>query len=150
MRDFLIPLVLILVVVAGVYIYFQATAVHGGAVVATSPASTESATPEPPKAAAHPKPAIAKVVEQPAPTPVQVEEKPAAPPPPPKPIPTGTPDQVNPGMEATKVVELLGEPDLTALKIDRGNLLETYVYKKKTSQNVAFIRLESGRVLSPQ
>ena len=57
---------------------------------------------------------------------------------------------MNPGMEVSKVVELLGEPDLTALKIDRGNLLETYVYKKKTSQNVAFIRLEGGRVVPPQ
>jgi hypothetical protein len=42
------------------------------------------------------------------------------------------------------------EPDLTALKIDRGNLLETYVYKKKPGQNLAFIRLEGGRVVPPQ
>jgi hypothetical protein len=135
-RDFLIPLVLILVVVAGVYVYFQVTAVHGGP-VATAPASTETVAPEPPKPAPHPKPVIAKVVEPPAPAPVQVEEKPAAPPPPPRPIPTGTPEQVNPGMDAKRVVELLGEPDLTTLKIDRGNLFETYVYEKKPGQNLA-------------
>lgn len=150
MRDFLIPLVLILVVVAGVWIYFTQTATHGGPVVATEPVSAATAAPEPPKPAPRPKPVIAKAVEPPAPAPVQVEEKPAAPPPPPKPVPTGTPDQVNPGMEATKVVELLGEPDLTALKINRGNLLETYVYKKKRSPDVAFIRLEDGRVVPPQ
>jgi hypothetical protein len=46
------------------------------------------------------------------------------------------------GMDTTRVVELLGEPDLTALKIDRGNLFETYVYKKKPGQDLAFIRLE--------
>jgi hypothetical protein len=146
MRDFFLPLVLILVVVAGVWIYFTETAVHGGPVVATAPGATESVPPAPPKVAPHPKPAIAKVVAPPAP----VQEQPATPPPPPRPIPTGTPEQVNPGMDATRVVELLGEPDLTALKIDRGNLSETYVYKKKSGQNLAFIRLEDGRVAPPQ
>jgi hypothetical protein len=148
----LLPLVLILVVVAGVWVYFQATATHGGPVLTNAPIPTESVAPAPPKVAPHPKPAIAREsarVEAP-PAPVQVEERPATPPPPPRPIPTGTPEQVNVGMDVSKVVELLGEPDLTALKIDRGNLLETYVYKKKPGQNLAFIRLESGRVVPPQ
>jgi hypothetical protein len=153
MRDFLLPLVLILVVVAGVWVYFQATATRGGPVVATAPISPDSVVPAPPsKVAPNPKRVIARssteFVAPPAPAPV--EYKPASPPPPPRPIPTGTPEQVNVGMDATRVVELLGEPDLTALKIDRGNLLETYVYKKKPGQNLAFIRLESGRVVPPQ
>ena len=53
-------------------------------------------------------------------------------------------------MDATRVLELLGKPDLAAVKIDRGNLFETYVYKKKPGQNLAFIRLEGGRVVPPQ
>ena len=154
MRDFLLPLVLILVVVAGVWIYFRATATHGGPVLVNAPIPTESVAPAPPKVAPHPKPAIARdsarAVAPPASAPAQVEERPASPPPPPRPIPTGTPEQVNVGMDATRVVELLGEPDLTALKIDRGNLFETYVYKKKPGQNLAFIRLEGGRVVPPQ
>jgi len=153
MRDFLLPLVLILVVVVGVWVYFQVTATHGGLVPANASIPTESVAPAPPKVAPHPKPAIARdsarAAEPPAPAPAQVEERPASPPPP-RSIPTGTPDQVNVGMDATRVVELLGQPDLRALKIDRGNLFETYVYKKNPGQNLAFIRLEGGRVLPPQ
>src|SRR5690242_9592025 len=155
MRDFLIPLVLIVVVVAGVWLYLETTASHAGAVVATVPASTDLPAP-PPKLQPHPKRASAQnsaevaAASVPAPAPVKVEEKPAAPPPPPRPIPTGTPDQVNPGMEVSKVVELLGQPDLTALSIRRGSLSETYIYKKKPGQNLAFIRLEGGRVVTPQ
>ncbi len=156
MRDFLIPLVLIVVVVGGVWFYLETTASHAGAVVATAPSSADVPPPPPPKVQPHPKRAIAQnsvesaAASVSAPAPVQVEVKPAAPPPPPQPVPTGTPDQVNPGMEVSKVVELLGQPDLTALSIRRGSLSETYVYKKKTSQNVAFIRLEGGRVVTPQ
>ena len=156
MRDFLIPLVLIVVVVAGIWIYFQATASHGGPVLATAPISTDSLAAAPPKVAPSPKRAIARSSIEvaarpvPVPAPAPVKDKPASPPPPQRPIPTGTPEQVNVGMDATRVVELLGVPDLTALKIDRGNLFETYVYKKKTGQNLAFIRLEGGRVVPPQ
>jgi hypothetical protein len=156
MRDFLIPLVLIVVVVGGVWFYLETSATHAGAVVATAPSSADVPPPPPPKVQPHPKRAIAQnsaevaAASAPAPTPVQVEVKPAAPPPPPQPVPTGTPDQVNPGMEVSKVVELLGQPDLTALSIRRGSLSETYVYKKKPGQNLAFIRLEGGRVVTPQ
>ena len=52
-------------------------------------------------------------------------------------------------MEVSKVVELLGQPDLTALSIRRGNLSETYIYKKP-GENLALIHLESGRVVTPQ
>jgi hypothetical protein len=107
MRDFLLPLVLILVVVAGVWIYFQATATHGGPVLANAPIPAESVAPAPPKVAPHPKPAIARdsarAAAPPATAPAQVEERPASPPPP-RPIPTGTPEQVNVGMDATRVV----------------------------------------------
>ena len=152
MRDFLLPLVLIVVVVAGVWIYFQASSQHAGPVVATAPIATDIAPPPPPKVVPSPKRTIARsapeVVAPPAPAPVV--EKPVAPPPPPRPIPTGTPQEVNPGMEVSKVVELLGEPDLTALAIRRGNLSQTYIYKEKSSQNLAFIRLEGGRVVPPR
>ena len=150
MRDFLLPLVLIVVVVAGVWIYFQASSPHAGPVVATAPISTDIAPPPPPKVAPSPKRTIARsspeVVAPAAPAPV-VEKPAAPPPPPPRPIPTGTPQEVNTGMEVSKVVELLGEPDLTALAIRRGNLSQTYIYKEKSSQNLAFIRLEGGRVM---
>ena len=53
-------------------------------------------------------------------------------------------------MNATRVVELLGEPDLSALTINRGKLFETYVYKEKPGRKLAFIRLEGGRVVTPQ
>jgi hypothetical protein len=153
-RDFLPPLVLILVVVAGVWIYFQATGTHFRPVLATEPNSTDSVAPAHPKIAPHPKRAIARnsvgvaAPPAPAPAPAQVKDPPASPSPPPRPIPTGTPEQVNVGMDATRVVELLGEPDLTALTIDRGNLFETYVYKEKPGRNLAFIRLEDGRVVT--
>ena len=155
MRDFLIPLVLIVVVIAGVWIYFETSLTHAGPVATAPPATDTGVPPPPPKALPVPKRAIARSADlaaAPAPTlaPAQVEEKQAAPPPAPRPIPTGTLEQVNPGMEVSKVVELLGEPDLTALSIRRGSLSETYIYKKKTSQNLAFIRLESGRVVTPQ
>jgi hypothetical protein len=152
MRDFLLPLVLIVVVVAGVWIYFQASSPHAGPVVA-APVSAESVAPAPPPKAPPPKRVIARSVPEvvaPA-APAPVVEKPAAPPPPPpRPIPTGTPQEVNTGMEVSKVVELLGEPDLTALAIRRGNLSQTYIYKEKSSQNLAFIRLEGGRVVPPR
>jgi len=140
--------------VAGVWVYFQVTATHEGPVPANASIPTESVAPAPPKVAPHfAKPAIARysarTAAPPAPAPAQVEERPASPTPP-RSIPTGTPEQVNVGMDATRVVELLGQPDLRALKIDRGNLFETYVYKKNPGQNLAFIRLEGGRVLPPQ
>ena len=151
MRDFLLPLILIVVVVAGVWIYFEASSPHAGPVVA-APVSTESVAPAPPPKAPPPKRVIARsapeVVAPPAPAPVEV--KPAAPPPPPRPIPTGTPQQVNPGMEVSKVVELLGEPDLTALAIRRGNLSETYIYRQRPGQSIALIRLEGARVVPPR
>ena len=151
MRDFLLPLILIVVVVAGVWIYFEASSPHAGPVVA-APVSAESVAPAPPPKAPPPKRVIARsapeVVAPPPPAPVV--EKPAAPPPPPPPIPTGTPQQVNPGMEVSKVVELLGQPDLTALAIRRGNLSETYIYRQRPGQNLAMIRLEGGRVVPPR
>jgi hypothetical protein len=156
MRDFLLPLVLIVVVVGGVWIYLQATATHGGPVLATEPVSAASVAPAPPKVEPHPKRAIARnsagaaAPSAPAPAPAQVENKPASAPPPPRPIPTGTPEQVNVGMDVAKVVELLGEPDLTALAIRRGSLSQTYIYREKTGQALAFIRLEGGRVVRPQ
>jgi hypothetical protein len=51
-------------------------------------------------------------------------------------------------MDAGSVVELLGTPDLTALSIDRGNLAETYIYKKKPGENLALIHLAGGRVVT--
>jgi hypothetical protein len=158
MRDFLLPLVLIVVVVGGVWIYLQATTTHGGPVLSTASISPDSVAPAPPKVVPSPKRTIARnsavdaapSVPAPAPAPPQVEVKPATPPPAPRPIPTGTPEQVNPGMDVSKLVELLGEPDLTALSIRRGSLSETYIYKKKPGQDLAFIRLEGGRVVPPQ
>jgi hypothetical protein len=153
MRDFLLPLILIVVVVAGVWIYFEVISPHAGPVVAAPVAADTVVPPPPPKVVASPKRTIARsvpeVVAPPAPAPVEV--KPAAPPPPPpRAIPTGTPQEVNPGMEVSKVVELLGEPDLTALAIRRGNLSETYIYRQRPGQNIAFIRLEGGRVVPPR
>ena len=152
MRDFLLPLILIVVVVAGVWIYFEVSSPHAGPVVA-APVSADVAPPPPPKVVPTPKRTIARsapeVVAPPAPAPV-VEKAAAPPPPPPRPIPTGTPQQVNPGMEVSKVVELLGAPDLTALAIRRGNLSETYIYRQRPGQNLAMIRLEGGRVVPPR
>jgi len=155
MRDFLISLVLIVVVVAGVWIYFQTSSIHAGPVLATTTTPVEPAPAVPKKVEAHPKHEAARTAaieapSEPAPSPAHIEDKIAAPPPPPRPVPTGTPEQVNPGMEVTKVVELLGEPDLTALSIRRGSLSETYIYRNKPGQNLAFIRLEGGRVVIPR
>ena len=154
MRDFLIPLVLIVVVIAGVWIYFQTAGAHVGPVLATAPSPADTPTPVAPKKVEHPKRVIARDstadAKIPVSAPPQLEAKLAAPPKAPRPIPTGTLEQVNPGMEVSKVVELLGEPDLTALSIRRGSLSETYIYKKKPGQNLAFIRLEGGRVVTPQ
>jgi hypothetical protein len=154
-RDFLIPLVLIVVVIAGVWIYFQTTGAHVGPVLATAPSPADTPTPvAPKKVEPHPKRVTARDTSAEATpsvsAPPLVEAKLAAPPRAPRPIPTGTLEQVNPGMEVSKVVELLGEPDLTALSIRRGSLSETYIYKKKPGQNLAFIRLEGGRVVTPQ
>jgi hypothetical protein len=156
MRDSLIPLVLIVVVIAGVWIYFETSLTHAGP-VATSPAPADTPAPAAPKKVEpHPKRVIARdssanaTPSVPASPPLRVEDKPATPRPAPRPIPTGTLEQVNPGMEVSKVVELLGEPDLTALSIRRGSLSETYIYKRKLGQNLAFIRLEGGRVVPPQ
>jgi hypothetical protein len=156
MRDFLIPLVLIVVVIAGVWIYFLTFGAHAGPVLATTSSPTDTPTPvAPKKVEPHPKRVLARESSTNATpsvlsAPPQVEAKLAAPPKAPRPIPTGTLEQVNPGMEVSKVVELLGEPDLTALSIRRGSLSETYIYKKRPGQNLAFIRLEGGRVVTPQ
>ena len=156
MRDFLLPLVLIAVVVAGVWIYFEVTAAHGGPVQATAPAPGDTSVPPPPPKAVRPTPKIvaarnsAKIESPPAPASAPIVSKLAAPLPALRPIPTGTPEQVNPGMEESKVVELLGQPDLTLLSIRRGSLSETYIYKKKTGENLALIHLEGGKVVSPQ
>jgi hypothetical protein len=157
MRDFLIPLVLIVVVIAGIWIYLLASSTHAGPVAATTAAPTEAPTlPVAKKAAPHPKLDVARnsatlaTASEPAVPPQRIEDKPAVRPRAPRPVPTGTPEQVNLGMDVTRVVELLGEPDLTALSIRRGSLSETYIYKKRPGQNLAFIRLEGGRVVTPQ
>jgi hypothetical protein len=153
MREFLLPAVVALAVIGG--IYYGLTHLTAARVYRAPEPATEAAPPPPasPKPEAH-RPRLAKPVskvdEPPAPAPavkpapaqVASVAKPMDPP------PTGTPDQVKIGMDSTQVVQLLGKPDLTALSIQRGGLVETYVYKPKARETVSVIQIEDGRVVA--
>jgi hypothetical protein len=152
MRDFLLPLALILVVVAGIWIYFTLSTPHAGPVRAVESSPADAVVPPPSKPQPQHKRLAVSHTEAATPLPAEPE--------PPKStarrsaspqrvvVGSGSPEQVKVGMDAGSVVELLGTPDLTALSIDRGNLAETYIYKKKPGENLALIHLAGGRVVT--
>ena len=154
MKDFMLPLVLILVVVAGIWIYFTLSTPHAGPVRAVESSPTDTVVPPPPakpqpqrkrvSAAANYSEAVTPVA---APEPPKSADRHSARPQPVA-VGSGSPEQVKVGMDAGSVVELLGTPDLTALSINRGNLAETYIYKKKPGENLALIHLAGGRVVT--
>jgi cytoskeletal protein RodZ len=126
----------------------------------TVPASAE-ATPAPPSKpapvksppriapAAPEKPAESPAEPVPPPAPAVAEIRTAAPPQPsPQPPPPGALDNVRPGMPENQVVELLGQPTLSAMTSDRGRLDETYVYPRRIPGPFALIHMSDGRVVA--
>jgi hypothetical protein len=58
-------------------------------------------------------------------------------------------ENVKTGMAASRVTQLLGEPDLKTLTTDGGSLSETYFYAGKTYDEIGVVRLQDGRVMGP-
>lgn len=126
----------------------------------SAPASAEASPappskPAPPKSApriapaAPEKPAESPAEPAPQPAPAVAEVRKAAPPEPaPQPPPPGALDNVRPGMQENQVVELLGQPTLSAMTSDRGRLAETYVYPRRIPGPFALIHMSDGRVVA--
>src|ERR1700683_2929019 len=152
MKDILLPVALVLIVVAAIWYYVSLGSQREASARALSASAAEAAATPPaprkktPPARHVPKPepvAEAAVVN---PDPVVEVVKTAAPAPKPVPIPTGTLNDVKPGMQATQVVDLLGEPKLTAVTTKKGILFETYVYAHAPGDRVWMVCLRGGRV----
>jgi outer membrane biosynthesis protein TonB len=152
MKDILLFVVLAIVVVAGVWYYYD-TYVHPSVseVAATTPV-VEPPPPPPKKVAARPRP---KPIEEPKIEPAEIKPAPAAAPVvvasskparPPKPVRTVEPESITAGTRVTQVIELLGPPDLKAATTDRGSLVETYFYTTASGQDVDLVHLRGGRV----
>lgn len=158
MKDTLLPVVVVIALVAGIWYYINVRAQHDASARALSAAaadqgaavrsvkkkaSTISHTPNPGSGAeATPGPVPVAEAE---PTPKSFFVEVARPAPPPNPVPTSTLGDVKLGMDATQVVELLGEPKLTAVTTEGGILFETYVYARGPDR-VWMIQLRAGRV----
>lgn len=149
MKDVLLPLALITAAIGGIWYYVSVTTKRDASARAFSsaPADLPAVTATQKKQAP-----IHKAVKR---EPVEQAETVAAPQRPleiarpvrvPEPIPTGTLSEIKPGMRATQVVDLLGQPKLTAVTIERGTLLETYVYDREPGDGVWLIHLRGGRV----
>ena len=149
MKDILLPLVLITAAIGGTWYYVSVTTKRD------ANARALSSAPADPPAVTAPQKKHAPIHKAVKPEPVEEAETVAAPPRSeeivrpvrvPKPVPTGTLSEIKPGMMATQVVDLLGEPKLTAVTIERGTLLETYVYDREPGDGVWLIHLRGGRV----
>jgi hypothetical protein len=155
MKDTLLPVAVVIALVAGIWYYINVRAQHDAIARAFSAdqgaaapsvkkkAPTIPHTPKPGRVAeASPGPVPVAEAE---PTPKSVFIEVAKPALPPNPVPTGTLGDVKLGMDATQVVELLGEPKLTAVTTEGGILFETYVYAHAPDR-VWLIQLRAGRV----
>lgn len=149
MRDILLAVAFIIALVVGIWYFLS---VSGTRDANANPSSGSTVTAPVPPPAVKKTPANVRRMPKlkgpaeaaPISTPVYV----AKPAPPMTPIQTGTVSDVKTGMEASQVVELLGEPRLTALTTEKGSLVETYVYSRKPGDRVWMIRLRGGRVES--
>ena len=116
---------------------------------APSPKPVPAKSPARVAPAAHEEPAAAPVEPAPQPAPPVAEVRTVAPPQPsPQPPPPGALDNVRPGMPENQVLDLLGQPTLSAMTSDRGRLNETYVYPRKVPGPFALIHMSDGRVVA--
>jgi hypothetical protein len=147
MKDALLPLAFVIIMGAGIWYYISVSAQRDANARALGAASAEQAAPAVPvkkpapaiRRVTKPEP-VAEVAPPPESVPVEIAKLSRAP----QPVPSGTLSDIKPGMEASQVVDLLGEPKLTTMTADRGGLLETYVYKP--GDRILMIRLRGGRV----
>jgi hypothetical protein len=154
MRDALLPLVLAVVIAAGVI--FSLTARNPGhlsdpSIVATAPVDAPAATHTLQKNARSSTPRVSDPVHEDAvveivPQTETIAEEQAKTP---KPISFDSTklSEITPGMTESSVVEVLGVPALSAITMDRGGVQGTYVYSKRPrSDQFAVIRFADGKV----
>lgn len=100
--------------------------------------------PKPVKPVPKHKPVEAEVPPEPAPV---VAVQPAAViPGPEKPFPSA--DQINLGAAKSQLRQLCGPPQLYATGLDRGHVIETFMYAQPRSEGLAVIHLVDGKVAS--
>jgi hypothetical protein len=150
MKDALLPIALVVALVAGLWYYFSiGSKNHTEAAYNPLPADTRAAPPAvkktPPTVRRAPKPEPAAAIEEPVVRPARLEIAKATPPVP-KPVPASSVNAVKTGMNSSQVIDLLGEPKLTAITVDKGTLLETYIYERKPPNDVWMIYLRGGLV----
>jgi hypothetical protein len=166
MNDAFIPGLVVIAAAAGtVFIVYNRTRpvyLRPPEPVVASSAETPAPKPKPQRVnpASDSKNARASIGKPPSP------EQEIAPPPPPdvsanplrpsapieKPIPPADSQklkEVTPGMSAGNVVNLLGQPVLTAMTTEKGSVKEVYVYPRRSGEPFAVIRLLDGKVTAP-
>ena len=54
--------------------------------------------------------------------------------------------QLAPGLDRSQLLDRFGNPDLEATTVDRGTLLETYLYRHKSDSSAVVVYMKDGRV----
>ena len=159
MKQLLFPVLIFAALAGGAWWYISNYSYHPyGPQTAAAPAEASPAPaskPAPAKSpariarAASEEPAASPAEPAPPPAPAVAEVRNAAPAQPsPQPPPPGALDNVRPGMQEDQVVDLLGQPTLSAMTSDRGRLDETYVYPRRIPGPFALIHMSDGRVVA--
>lgn len=151
MKDTVLPVgFIVAALVAGTWYYMSMSAQRDANARAFSVSAAANAAPPavkkaPPVIRRILKPGpVPEVASDPNPVPVEVAK--SAPEPLARRVHMGSLSDIKPGMEADTVIDLLGEPDLTAVTTDRGSLLATYVYGRDFGRRILMIHLRGGRV----
>ena len=162
MRGFLLPVLFLVPAAVGIWFYLNpktyVTRPADASTSASQPTTEKKADPKAKKSAPQSAQtlapaAISAPVEPPAaaaPEPVAAPETvktQAAPALPPE-VWKQEVNQVNPGMQSTAVLELLGKPTLHTMTNDRGSLKETYVYSSNSDAPFEIIHVTDGKVTS--
>jgi hypothetical protein len=158
MKTVVLPIVLVAIAVSGGwYLWLQTTERAAGFTAPDATTTAQQSTPAAKsKAAPHRRgstAASAPVLAEPQPVasqpePVLEAQKTRLSPAPPAYTATKLGD-VKTGMVASRVTQLLGEPDLKTLTTNGGSLSEVYFYAGKSYEDIGVIRLRNGRVMSP-
>jgi hypothetical protein len=144
MKDNLVLAVICLIVVGGVFAWWQ-TSPHS--LSATGPSVRQSEPAPPPAPAAKPvvRPKPAPVAEAPAvvEVPVIVAAIPVDPHDPP---PFPAVEQISTGVREDSVTGTYGDPALSTVTSSEGHMVETFVYARGRGQSATIIRLQDGKV----
>ena len=150
MRDWLFVIVLLAVVAGAAWMVLPRLGVQVGPaspqVTVTAPVASAPASPPPAKSPPKRSKAVARVPEAvPESTatvtaPAVDQDRATALPP-----PTAL-SELKPGLNRAAADRPFGNPDLKATTVNRGSLLETYIYTEKSDGRAIFAALKDGRV----